>query len=89
MHDISQKNEFKLKKHLTLRDTFKKIKDCYATKNNNSGSHCSASRTFLVNNMLISVFSYRIFMCFHFLGQKNQNPENPQNQKPFGPMLSG
>ena len=47
MHEISQKNEFKWKKHLTLQDMFKEIKDHSATKSNNSGSHCSNSRTFL------------------------------------------
>jgi hypothetical protein len=80
MHDISQKNEFKWKKHLTLRDMFKKVKDCYTTKSNNSGSHCSASRTFLVNNMLISVFNYRIFMCSHFFWAKE--PKSRKSPKP-------
>jgi len=67
MHEISQKNEFKWKKHLTLEDMFKKIKNRSATKSNNSGSHCSKFKHLFVN-MSASVFNYRICMCSHFFG---------------------
>lgn len=61
-HKIMSSNE----KKLTLQDMFKKIKYYSATKSNNSGCHCSNSRTFLVQKTLISVFNYRIYMCSHF-----------------------
>jgi hypothetical protein len=48
--------KFKYMKQLILQHTFKKIKDYYSVKSNNSDSHCSALRFLCKEN--VNVFNF-------------------------------
>jgi hypothetical protein len=45
-------------KQLPLQGMFKKITKCFADKSDNSGSRCSTSMTFLVNQILINLLKF-------------------------------
>lgn len=53
-----QKQKFKCMKQLTLQGMFREITNCFADNSDNSGSPCSTSMTFLVNQISINVLKF-------------------------------